>query len=121
MKWFLIIASAVLLSGQALAQQPTNNPPASPSANTKQWSFSATLFSYFVPDDQSYGSPTFTADRQHLHLEARYNYEDQETASFWVGYNFSFGEKLTLEITPMIGGVFGNTNGVAPGYRGSIS
>jgi hypothetical protein len=34
----------------------------------------------------------------------------------WLGYNLSFGEKLVLEATPMVGGVFGNTTGVAPGY-----
>jgi len=31
------------------------------------------------------------------------------------------GEQLTLEITPMIGSVFGETAGVAPGYNGSLS
>lgn len=121
--WFRIIAAVVLLSGQAVAQQTTNNLPASSpaAADTKQWSFSVTTLVYVLPHERSYVAPTFTADRQALHLEARYNYEDQETGSLWVGYNFSFGEKLAVEITPMIGAVFGNTNGVAPGYRGSIS
>ena len=64
--------------------------------------------------------PTITADRRWLHLEARYNYEDLDTASVWVGYNFSVGEKLSLDITPMLGGVFGNTTGIAPGLRGSL-
>ena len=65
--------------------------------------------------------PTFTADRDWLHLKARYDYEDLETGSVWVGYNFSVGEKLVLEATPMLGGVFGNTNGIAPGYELSLS
>ena len=64
--------------------------------------------------------PTITADRQWLHLEARYNYEDLETGSLWVGYNFSVGDKIRLNIAPMLGGVFGRTTGVAPGLRGSL-
>ena len=65
--------------------------------------------------------PTFTADRGWLHLEARYNYEALDTGSAWVGYNFSGGEKLAWEFTPMLGGVFGDTTGIAPGYKGSLS
>ena len=64
--------------------------------------------------------PTFTADRGWLHLEARYNYEALDTGSAWVGYNFSGGEKLAWEFTPMLGGVFGDTTGIAPGYKGSL-
>ena len=54
-------------------------------------------------------------------LEARYNYEALETGSLWVGYNFSASNKLSLNVTPMLGGVFGKTTGVAPGLRGSLS
>ena len=32
-------------------------------------------------------------------------------------YNFSIGEKLSLEFTPMLGAVFGETKGIAPGYK----
>jgi hypothetical protein len=38
-----------------------------------------------------------------------------------VGYNLSGGEKFTWEFKPMLGGVFGNTTGIAPGYKGSLS
>ena len=65
--------------------------------------------------------PTITADRNWLHLEARYNYEALDTGSAWVGYNFAGGEKLAWEVTPMLGGVFGDTTGIAPGYKGSLS
>ena len=61
------------------------------------------------------------ADRDWLHLEARYNYEAIKTGSLWLGYNFSFGKKLALEATPMVGGVFGDITGIAPGYTISIS
>jgi hypothetical protein len=74
-----------------------------------------------VPNDRSYASPTFLADREHLHLEARYNYEDQETGSLWAGYNLSVGTNLALEVTPIVGAVFGNTAGIAPGYELSLT
>ncbi len=90
-------------------------------ADPKAWSFSASVYTYIVPGDRDYAQPTFTADRDWLHLEARYNYEALDTGSAWVGYNFSGGEKLTWEVTPMLGGVFGHTTGIAPGYKGSLS
>lgn len=92
---------------------------AKPDSNT--WSFAAAGYCYIVPDDESYFSPTFRADHDWLHLEARYNYEDRKTGSIWIGYNVSFGEKLVLDVTPMLGGIFGNTTGVAPGYLFTLS
>jgi hypothetical protein len=78
---------------------------------------------YIVPDDREYVQPTFTADRDWLHLEARYNYENLDTASVWVGYNASIGEheQLTLDFTALIGGVAGRTQGVAPGYEFTLA
>ena len=52
-----------------------------------------------------------------LHLEARYNYEDMNTFSAWFGYNFTGGNKLEYTLTPMLGGVVGNTSGIAPGLE----
>jgi hypothetical protein len=86
-----------------------------------RWSFSVSAYAYIVPDDRDYAQPTVTADRDWLHVEARYNYENLETGSAWVGYNFGGGEKLAWEFTPMLGGVFGDMTGVAPGYKGSLS
>ncbi len=74
-----------------------------------------------IPHGQSYANPVFTADRDWLHLEARYNYENLRTGSLWAGYNFSAGKKLVLAVTPMIGGVFGRTNGIAPGCEASLT
>jgi hypothetical protein len=85
------------------------------------WSFSLTTSGYIVPGNQSYVSPDFSADRGWLHLEARYNNEAIHTGSLWAGYNFSAGKKLVLDLTPMFGVVFGNLNGVAPGYLTSLT
>lgn len=84
------------------------------------WSFSTSAFAYFVPGDRNYVQPTVTADRGTLHLEARYNYEAQETGSAWLGINFGDEGTLRWEVTPMLGGVFGDTTGIAPGVRGLV-
>lgn len=76
---------------------------------------------YVIPQEQGYASPTFTADRTWLHLEARYNYENLRTGSLWFGRNFSVGKNLVFAITPMIGDVFGRTNGIAPGCEASLT
>ena len=65
--------------------------------------------------------PTLRADRSRLHLEARYNYEALDTGSAWIGHNFSVGDEFKLDFTPMLGGVFGKTNGYAPGYEFTLS
>jgi hypothetical protein len=97
------------------------NGQAQEASTAKLWKFSITGFGYLVPDDESYPAATLTADRNWLHLEARYNYEAQQTGSLWAGYNFSVGSKVLLELTPMIAGVFGNTAGVAPGGEIALS
>jgi hypothetical protein len=114
----LVVLGFTIVLGHSQPAAATNAPPpaAEPAAD-KSWSFSASVNTYFVPDSREYVQPTFTADRGWLHLEARYNYEGLDTGSAWVGYNFSFGEKLSLELTPMLGGAFGDTTGIAPGYK----
>ena len=86
-----------------------------------EWEFSLSISTYLAQHSRDYANPNFTADHDWLHLEARYNYEALKTGSLWLGYNFSVGKKLTLETTPMIGGVFGDITGIAPGYAISIS
>jgi len=122
--------AALLWVAYPLAAQTTNMTQATPTNSTpvlanetveRAWSFSASVYTYIVPNADDYAQPTVTADRGWLHLEARYNYEALETGSAWVGYNFAGGEKLAWEITPMLGGVFGDLNGIAPGYKGSLS
>lgn len=80
------------------------------------WNFAAHVNFYFIPDDFIM-LPVFQADKNALHLEARYNYEDVETFSAWAGYNISGGNAFEYTLTPMIGGVVGLTNGIAPGLE----
>jgi len=113
-----VIALVVQLSGQLLGQ---GTPAAAPSAAKNPWGYNLTVDGYIIPDETGYVDPVFSANHGWLHLEARYNYENLRTGSLWVGYNFSAGKKLVLEVTPMIGGVFGRTNGIAPGCEASLT
>ena len=80
-----------------------------------EWECSLSISTYLVQNGRDYANPNLVADRGWLHLEARYNYEAIKTGSLWLGYNFSVGKKLALEATPMLGGVFGDITGIAPG------
>ncbi len=86
----------------------------------KKWNFGADLNMIFIPD-LFIVSPLFRADKNKLHLEARYNYEDLETFSGWVGYNFIGGKNFEYTITPMVGGVVGLSTGIAPGLEFSFT
>lgn len=55
------------------------------------------------------------------HFEARYNNEDSETASLWVGRNFSTGSTVSLDITPLAGLMLGQVNGVGPGVEATVT
>jgi len=113
----ITLAVLTLLAGWQAKGQLTNSPAELSPPSTEQWAFYASVYGYIVPESRDYVNPNFTADRGALHLEARYNYEGLETSSLWVGYNLSFGEKLVFEISPMLGGVFGDLTGIAPGYN----
>lgn len=82
-----------------------------------EWSASAAVNIYVVEGDRTYAQPTLAADYRRVHLEARYNYEAFDTGSVWLGYSLGLGETVSLEFRPMVGGVFGATTGVAPGYE----
>jgi len=123
MRSVVLLTIAVVLSAERGWAQDVKNatPEVAAEADDKAGTVSASATTYIVPDFQEYVQPTFTADRGWLHLESRYNYENLETGSVWVGYNFAGGKKLEWEFTPMLGGVFGNTTGIAPGYKLSLS
>jgi hypothetical protein len=86
---------------------------------TSEWEYGVETDLYFT--DPFVFLPIFIADKGKLHLEARYNYEDLKTASVWIGYNIYGGEEWEYFITPMVGGVFGRTNGIAPGLEFTFS
>lgn len=112
--WVLVAGLLSALAGPGAARA-TDGAPEPPAQETTSWAWSPSLLLYVVPQEPAYLQPTLSVDHGGLHLEGRYNYEGRETGSAWVGWNFSFGEDLRLGLTPMVGGVFGRTNGVATG------
>jgi hypothetical protein len=86
-----------------------------------QWNFSAWAEMFIIPGEEDFFNPTFYARHKTLHLEARYNYEDRNTASVWAGHRFKFGKGLKFVVIPMGSIVFGHTNGLAPGLETEIT
>jgi hypothetical protein len=121
--FLLFAANALAQSSTSSLEITSTNPTTEPAEDVDEpkWAFSLYANTYSISGGHDFVQPTFTADHDWLHLEARYNYEGIDTGSAWIGYNFSFGKEVTLEFTPMIGGVFGHTNGVAPGYEATLS
>jgi hypothetical protein len=115
-----ILAVIACASRQALGQAtPGLATIKDPTAQT--WEYSLAVAGYIIPGGTSYVNPVFTADHNWLHLEARYNYESIRTGSLWAGYNFSSGTNVQFSLTPMVGGIFGQTNGIAPGCEASVT
>jgi len=102
----LLTLLIALASIAAVAQTP--EPPPRP------WAFESDINFYFIPED-FFVLPVVRADHKKLHFEGRFNYEDRNTFSAWVGYNFEGGKSLQYVITPMASIVFGQTKGVASG------
>ena len=111
----------MLTLGSLLAQQGPANPQSRPQpVASVPWEVALAVDGYLLLDQDDYIDPTVSADHGRLHLEGRYNYENLRTGSLWIGYNISAGRKLVFHLTPMIGGIFGRTTGVAPGFEASL-
>ena len=95
----------------------TASPAEDQAAAAPRWSFAGSVYHYFLPDEDDITSPVVKADRGPIHLEARYNYEAEGAGSAFFGWTFSTGEKVTVDVTPMLGGVFGDLSAVAPGVE----
>jgi hypothetical protein len=118
----LLTAVAVLLAvAGPLRAQAAEGGDATGTSPAPAWEFGAALFGYFVPDDTDFALPIVTADRGALHLEGRYNYEELDTGSLFAGWTIETGSTLELELTAMVGAVFGDLDGIAPGYELSLS
>jgi len=107
----------VLLTWPFLAESQDQEKDSSSSA----WQFNLSGFYYWIPVDRNFLQLTATADHHSLHLETRYNYEDLNTGSVFAGWKFETGQKVQFAVTPILGAVFGNTNGVAPGFELELS
>jgi hypothetical protein len=113
MNKIFLIAMAMIGASGALAQNSTSTA----SDSTDQSTMEADLNFYHFTGGENILLPVIRFDHKGLHVEGRYNYEDLHTTSLWVGYNFKGGNKIEYVITPMIGGVFGQSRGIATGFE----
>jgi hypothetical protein len=90
-------------------------------ADAARWAYSATASYYSFRNQDDFTLAVATAERGPLHLEARYNYEAIDSGSLFVGWKFTGGSKLTWELTPIVGAVFGQKEGVAPGIEAALA
>ena len=81
------------------------------------WSAAVEIAAWILPDQPDFLLVQAFADRGGLHLEGRYNYEDLQTGSAWVGWTWTWAGTVSGSVTPMAGLVFGNTRGLAPGLE----
>jgi len=114
----LLLALLCVPAAVASPQKPAQAPPAAPGAGPDERSWSGNLqTNLYLQEDDDFLMPILRADRGSLHLEGRFQYEDRQTGSAWVGWSFATGKTLRLELVPMAGVIFGRTNGLAPGLE----
>ena len=123
--WPLAVLAMLAFTASARAQEPAPAaaPPSAPEppAGRTGWELGLSGALYVLPDEEDYVQPTFKADHGLFHFETRYNYEDRDSTSFFVGANFEFGDEVKLSLTPMVGGVAGQTDGIIPGLEADLT
>jgi len=116
-----VVAVALLMPTLCAAQEGAAHVPLQADASASGWEFAATGYYYALDDQSDYFSAIATADRDALHLEARYNYEALDSGSLFVGWTFAGGDALSWAFTPVLGAVFGSMQGIAPGFEASLA
>ncbi len=85
------------------------------------WNLDFSFQQYLLPSQADLSTPVIGLTYNDVLLEARYNYEGDDATSLWLGRTFSFGQSWEFELTPMLGGVFGSIQGMAPGMKVDVS
>ena len=112
-----LVPSSLVLAGLVAVGLFTASERAASAYDPNKWGAGATAYGYVVPDQPDFVMVVAPVDFRRLHLEGRYNYEGLHTGSVFVGLNAGTGDKLRLDATGMLGGVFGDLDGVAPAFR----
>jgi hypothetical protein len=113
--------ASLVVPSRATAQQAVAASSTAAAASTPSWEFNVAGALYVLPDEEDFLQPTLRADRGRLHLETRYNYEDRDSVSFFAGASFELGDTVSLTLTPMLGGLVGQTDGIVPAFEASLS
>ena len=121
MKIAAAVASPAFCLAGALAHAQEGEVPPAAAPEGPGWEFAATGYWNAPKGDDAFASGIFAADRGALHLEARANYEAVHAQSAFVGWTFSWGEKVKLEATPIAGAVAGSARGPIAGIEATFS
>ena len=109
-----LLIALVAARSAAQSAEPGASSSREASSQSETWSGRGSTALYAFPDAKNYLQPTAAADRDALHLEMRYNYEAQNSVSGFIGRNIEFGTSVVLQMTPMLGGLVGDTTGIVP-------
>jgi hypothetical protein len=119
----IVFIAALLFNAMQVTGQQAPDDALRESADTPAapWSGSAAAYYYMLPEEKNTTTLFLYVDYNSIHMEARYNYEDEQTVSLFGGYRFETGNELLFGATPLIGIVLGNTNAIAPGLEIDIA
>jgi hypothetical protein len=112
---------AALTATTGVAAEDRTSAPQSGESSKPSWDFSITLMPTAVRGGEDYTTVVAAADRGPLHLEARANYESVGARSAFVGWNFSGGETVTWQVTPLLGGAWADTRAFIPGAEAAVA
>ena len=121
MKAAAAVAFTIVIATAARAGEDGGSGRRASPATDPSWEFAITAYPTVVRGGENYTSAIAAADSGPLHLEARYNYESVGARSAFVGWTFSGGDAVSWELTPMLGGVWGTTQGLVPGLEASVA
>jgi hypothetical protein len=123
MRLIIVEAAAILLLSVLTCTAQDDGKAATPSSasDAAGWAYSVTGAYYSFRDQDDFLLAVATAEQGPLHLEARYNYEAIDSGSLFIGWKFSGGKTVTYELTPILGAVFGQKEGIAPGFEASVA
>lgn len=117
-------ALALFIGLSSLGSAAEDAPPTivatspAPADEPHPWQVALYLDGYMLMGESGYLVPTVFADKGPIHLEARFNYEDFNTASAYFGWAFRWGDETNfVRLVPMFGGAVGNSFGIAPGVE----
>jgi hypothetical protein len=94
--------------------------PSSWADEPRTWSIDLLGYQYITPDEGAFFIPVIMAETDVLHVEMRYNYEDFETGSLWIGPVFTWEGDVSAMLCPLLGVAIGRTVGMGPGLEASV-
>jgi hypothetical protein len=107
--------------GGLLALTATRGTTRAEEAEQRRWKATVNAYLFAVPDQESFFMVTAPVEIRWFHVEARYNYEALRSGSVFAGVNAGWGQALRLDLTPMIGGLFGELDGLVPALRWTLT